>query len=357
MGTSHKETRSQSNSNSTERRDPWAPSLPFINDTMGNARNVFNSDAGTQYFPGYVSTPMSWDTSYALDAIRNRAIGGSPLNSAAQQQALNTINGDYFNPTNDFYNTGMSGGLNNNSASLYSPLIGANMSPSLGYYGQIASGQNPYLDQTYQNAARNISDTVNSNFSKAGRYGSAAHQSTLTRDLGNFANDLYGNNYQADQNRRLNAANSMQQSHDNHMNRYMNAANSISNIQDQNIQRQFASAQGLGQNFQSERARQMQAIANAGQMAANDYADYDRLMGVGRTNEEQEKRDLMAAIERFNYFENLPYNRASQFANMALGYANLGGTNTSNTSSSGSGSESGFELNLFDLASKLKHGF
>lgn len=87
----------------TETQDPWAPAQPYILDTLSEAKKQFNSDAGKTYFPGVTSTPMSWDTSYALDAMRNRAVNGSPLNQMAQQQAMNTINGDFYNPANDFY--------------------------------------------------------------------------------------------------------------------------------------------------------------------------------------------------------------------------------------------------------------
>lgn len=312
----------------TQTQDPWAPAQPFILDTMQNAKNLFNSDAGTQYFPGSTSTPMSWDTSYALDAMRNRAIGGSPLNNAAQDQMLNTINGDYFNPSNQHYQSAMTGGLDNNSGSLYQPFTQANTSPAAGYFSSLARSDNPHLDQTFANASKNISDAVNSNFAKAGRYGSGAHQGKLTGDLGTFANDLYGGAYQADQNRRLNAANSMQQSYDTDMARRISTIGNMSNIQNQNLDRRFNAANGLNQNFQAERDRQMRATQGAGQMAANDYADYDRLMQVGGVNQAQATQDLQAEIDRFNFFENMPYNKLSQYANLAFGYGGLGGTST-----------------------------
>ena len=314
-----------------ENRDPWAPAQPYILDTMRGAKQLYNSDAGKYFFPGNTSVPTSWDTAYALDAMRNRAVYGSPLNSAAQNQALNTIQGDYFNPTNDFYQSGINGGFNNNSENLFKPYTQKQTSPANDYLQDIASNTNPYLDQTFQNASKKIKDQVNANFSKAGRYGSSAHQGKLTEDISKFATDLYGGAYQADQNRRLNAANSMQSAHDSDLSRRMSAAGNIANLRNQNIDRRLSAASGLNQNFQQERARQMQAMMNAGALAANDYADYDRLLQVGTANEEQARRDLQADIDRFNYLEQNPHNRLAQYANLSFGYGNLGGTSTSNS--------------------------
>lgn len=323
-------SKTETKTEQVETNDPWAPAQPYILDTLREAKRQFNSDAGKTYFPGVTSVPMSWDTSYALDGIRNRAVYGNPLNQAAQNQALNTINGDYFNPTNDFYNAGTQGAFNNSADQQYQPFTQANQSQANNYYNDVASGHNPYLEQTFQNAAAGIADTVNSNFAKAGRYGSAAHQGQLTSDLAGFANDLYGGQYNQDQNRRLQAANAVQSAYDTDMARRMQAIGSMADLENQNYARQFQAAQGLDQNFQTERARQMQAMMGAGAMAANDYTDYDRLMQVGLRNEEQAQRDLQADIDRFNFLEQNDFNRLAQYANMAFGYGGLGGTRNFN---------------------------
>ena len=310
----------------TETRDPWAPAQPFILDTLESAKKLYNSDAGTNYFPGSTSTPMSWDTSYALDNMRNRALSGSPLNTAAQNQMYNTIQGDFYNPANDFYKSSLDGGYNNPAADLLNPIATQNTSPAAGYYSELANSSSPYLDKTYDKASRKISDQVGSMFSKAGRYGSAAHQGKLTEDLGDFATDLYGGAYQQDQNRRLNAANAMQAGFDTDLSRRMNAANSIGNLYNQNYDRQLSAASGLDQAYQNERARQMQAMMGAGQLAANDYADYDRLLNIGQINEQQATNDLQSLINKFNFYEQNPYNRLANYANLSMGYGGLGGT-------------------------------
>lgn len=66
-------------------------------------------------------------------------------------------------------------------------------------------GANPYLDSMYNQAAGNVANSVNSNFSLGGRYGSGAHTGALTQGLGNMATSLYGGAYENDQNRRLQA--------------------------------------------------------------------------------------------------------------------------------------------------------
>ena len=66
---------------------------------------------------------------------------------------------------------------------------------------QYASGPNPYLGDMYDIGARNISDDVNSQFSKAGRYGSGAQTNVLSRNLGDMWTGLAND----DMNRRLSA--------------------------------------------------------------------------------------------------------------------------------------------------------
>lgn len=313
----------------TQKREPWAPATPYIKGTIDDANKLRNSNIGTTYFPGATSVPMSFETAYGVDAIKNRAVNGSPLNAAAQNQLLGTINGDYFNPTNQFYNNGLAGGHQNTSAGLYQPLMDGNNSPANGYFQDIAGASSPHLDQTFDIASKKISDNVNSNFAKAGRYGSGAHQGILAEDLGNFANDLYGNAYQADQSRRLSAANAIQNSHNNYQNNYLNAAGSMSNLENQNIDRLYASANGLNQNFQNARSDQLNAIYGAGQVAANDYADYDQLLKAGAINENQYKNDLQSDLNMWQYLESAPGNKLAQLASYGPAWGNLGGvTNT-----------------------------
>jgi len=70
------------------------------------------------------------------------------------------------------------------------------------------------------------------------------------------------------------------------------------------------------QSAEAERARQMAAVGAAPQMAAQDYADIQRLLSVGGAREAQSAAELQDAMNRFNFEQNLPQMKLSQFANL-----------------------------------------
>lgn len=67
---------------------------------------------------------------------------------------------------------------------------------------------------------------------------------------------------------------------------------------------------------EAERARQMAAVGAAPQMAQADYADIQRLLSVGGAKEAQSAAQLQDAMNRFNFEQNLPQMKLSQYANL-----------------------------------------
>lgn len=67
---------------------------------------------------------------------------------------------------------------------------------------------------------------------------------------------------------------------------------------------------------EAERARQMAAVGAAPQMAQADYADIQRLLSVGGAKEAQGAAELQDAMNRFNFQQNLPQAKLSQYANL-----------------------------------------
>ena len=65
---------------------------PFVQYGLEEATRQYQTMA-PQFFPGATYVAPSTETEQALLAQRNRAIQGSPLNLAAQQQQLGTITG------------------------------------------------------------------------------------------------------------------------------------------------------------------------------------------------------------------------------------------------------------------------
>jgi hypothetical protein len=67
---------------------------------------------------------------------------------------------------------------------------------------------------------------------------------------------------------------------------------------------------------EAERNRQMAAVGAAPQMANADYADIQRLLSVGGAKEAQSAAQLQDAMNRYNFQQNLPQMKLSQFANL-----------------------------------------
>jgi hypothetical protein len=152
---------------------------------------------------------------------------------------------------------------------------------------------NPYFDQALRGAAQgattNYYDAVNaanSNASQAGRYGSNAQGNLIGRAdtaLGNALTNAYGNL--------------------------------------------------AYQNYNNERAAQNQAAVNAPNMANADYTDINKLLNVGQTQEQYQQNALQADINKWNFNQNLPYQKLSAYLGAAYGAPT--GTVTNSTSSSG----------------------
>jgi len=207
------------------------PSIaPYVTYGLEEAKRLYQGTS-PQYFQGQTYVSPSEATQQSLQMARERALGGSPLIKAAQQETLDTIAGRGVNPF----------------------LAGA-------------------LEQTNRLAGeqynRNIQG-LQSQASSAGRYGSSAmgQQAGQAQDI--FARALA----------------------------------------EQGGQLAYGSAE-------AERARQMAAVNNAANMANADYFDINQLLKTGQAGESYDTAKLQADINRFNYEQNLPQMKLSQFANL-----------------------------------------
>ena len=72
-------------------------------------------------------------------------------------------------------------------------------------------------------------------------------------------------------------------------------------------------------NYANERGMQNAAAQYAPTMAAADYNDINQLAAAGKTAEDYQKTALQADIDRFNYQQNLPYQKLSSYLGAAYG--------------------------------------
>lgn len=166
---------SSGSTTTTTKSDPWEGQQPFLKTGFESIKSAYIDPAtGTvtgaklpEYYPGQTIATDSPETQAALQARTGRALYGSPLTTAAQSELTKTLGGGYLN-------------------------------------------SNPYLDATYNKAAKGVTQNYNevvnpgidSAFTKAGRFGSGAYAQarnqsdrTLGTSLGDLATNIYGQNY------------------------------------------------------------------------------------------------------------------------------------------------------------------
>ena len=158
---------------------------------------------------------------------------------------------------------------------------------SSGYLQNVLGGDylnagNPYQGALDQSILGPVSANVNSQFSAAGRYGSGAHAGELgTAEVNALAPYQYGN-------------------------------------------------------YQQERANQQAAAGMAPNQAAQDYVDLGQLAAAGQQQDQYGQSLVNANVDKWNYNQNLPYNKLSQYMGLLNGN-NYGtqGTSTQTTPSQG----------------------
>jgi len=127
---------------------------PFVQYGLQESTRLYQQPNMPQYYPGQTYVSPSQQTQAALAAAQQRATTGNPLVPAAQQQALNTVQGNF---------------------------LGGNPFFQGAFRGATQGAQTAYQDAVNQ---------ALSNASRAGRYGSGAMGTALDRAGGTFANAL-----------------------------------------------------------------------------------------------------------------------------------------------------------------------
>lgn len=201
---------------------PWSEQLM--------QRGAALSQAPYTPYTGQKIADIQPETMTGLDLTAQRAVQGSPLMRATQQNQLDTVSGMYMSPES-----------------------------------------NPYLQANVNRALGDVQTRINSQFNNA-NYGSTAHQETLARALGDQANQLYGANYQ------------------------------------------------------NERLAQQRAAMFAPQLAQQDYADAQALLGVGDARRALSQEQLNQQLADWTEAQQDPYKKldtlASTIATASGGYAN-----------------------------------
>jgi hypothetical protein len=153
--------------NTTSTVNPPAYAAPYLAYGANEAQRLYSTGGGLNYYPEETLAGFSPEQQMAMNLQTNRALSGSPLQREGQNQALNTLRGNFLNPTT-----------------------------------------NPYFQQAVLDP---ITDQVQGQFSRAGRLGSGANQNALTRALSTPLMQNYENE-RARQNQMIGVAPNLAQS-------------------------------------------------------------------------------------------------------------------------------------------------
>lgn len=309
--------------NTVQKADPWNAQQPFLKYGFEQAQQQFEGDQ-PQFFPGQTFPSPSPQTMGALGAMEQRALAGSPIAAGGQQEYFNTLMGGnlYDNPGYSLFGPFAAGGAFPGSDMIQ----GAGWAGPQGaqYFEPTARGDyldqgNPQLQAVFENLSNAITPRVQSQFALAGRSGSGAEQEAMTRQMADaFAPYAFGS-YESERGRQLQAAGALQAGGETALSRMLGAGSTMGGYG-------LQGAGGVSNLYDTERARQMQAVAGAPQYAANDYFDIAQLGQVGGALETQRAQQIADAAQRFDFGENIDAQKLAQFMGMIQG--NFGGTST-----------------------------
>lgn len=145
---------------------PWADAQPYLKSAMTQAQNLGNQGVGGQVYTGSTVIPWSGETTKAMGLLSGYANDNSGANGlSGQSQSI--IN---------------NGGLN------------ADQVAARDATKAIASSSfNINEDPAFQQVLDQTMNSVNSNASAAGRYGSGTHQGVLAQEVGDLGARQYQN--------------------------------------------------------------------------------------------------------------------------------------------------------------------
>ena len=187
-------------------------------------------------FPGEMIAPLSDETRAAQNLTTQRALQGNSSLNSANGLLTDTLNGKYLSPDS-----------------------------------------NPYLKGMFDTAANDVTSKVNSAFGGAGRYGSGINQQVLSKQLGDTANSIYG------------------------------------------------------QNYANERQAQQQGIALSPTIANQDYTNLSALATVGGQRDALGQDQLNEQINRWNAAQSAPAQNIQNYIGLLNGTGGNYGTNTQST--------------------------
>lgn len=147
-------SKKKSSTSSVSQYSPPEWLKPELLHATGEARRLYESPVGTEFFPELTYVPYGPTSLAALQQMEARAGAPSPMLGALEDEATRTLQGQY-----------------------------------------LTAGTNPYLGGLFDIGASDIGAAMASQFGRGNRAGSGAHARALSQGYENLATRLYGGAY------------------------------------------------------------------------------------------------------------------------------------------------------------------
>ncbi|HWK64121.1 MAG TPA: tail fiber domain-containing protein [Rhizobiaceae bacterium] len=214
-------------------------------------------------------------------------------------------------------------------------------------------GGSPYLDDIIAKGAQDVATQTNQMFAAGGRYGSAAHQGTVSDSVAGYANQLRNQNYSQERDRQIQAAGALENAQQARLGLQSGAASGLAgiqgqnignsmNAQSQNIANRLAAAGQLGELGQQRFNNMMGAaglenqgfnnmlgmIGQLGNIQNNKIFDAQQQMGIGNQIDQRTQQQLTDLINQWTQTDTTPWQRLGGLLSTGTGTAGNWGTQT-----------------------------
>jgi hypothetical protein len=329
--------KSPSSQTVTQKSDPWEAAQPYLLDVLGQAKAAY--DKPLEYYPFSTWIPHSPQTEAGLQQLTDFALGpqGQGISNSTANAAITLFDQAMNSPANPFYATSMMGGFDtwfNPSQAVNSSVMNMipGMNPITGYMTPTANGSmlfsNPMLDATFNKAAQGVQNNVNAQFSGAGRYGSGAHQGVMQQGMNDLATQMYGNAFETERGRQMQAAGLIQQGWEGDLARMLQGGQNYALNSQQSIANRFTGAEGLQNTFNQGLENLVKAMAVAPQAYDFATAPGKTLMEVGGAYEQQAAQQLQDLMNRWMFNQESDWSKIQNYMGVAASMGGMGGMST-----------------------------
>lgn len=298
------------NTTTTTNTNPWSGQQPYLSDFFQQAQNFYNGGStgfnpanAPQYYQGQAVAQFTPQQNQAIDTATNLA-SNDPTTAAANATSNEYLSGSMLdaNPENSMLAPYTSGAMldANPGTSALQPFLN----------GSLLSAQNPY----FQEAANTTLSTVVPGLEATFNQGNSLNNPGVAYAVGQGAASAIApyefSNYQQG------------------LSNALSAAGQESSNFNTGEQAQLEALSNLGSNFNTASGQQVQTLALAPQTQGLGYNDVSQLFNAGSEDQALNQANIQAAINQWNYQQQLPLEMLNQYGNAIQG--GYGSTTTLN---------------------------